>query len=448
MSGIAEILLSLGFKVSGSDISNSAVCKRLESLGAAVSIGQRASNIPEDVSLLVYSSAVRQDNPELQEARNREIPVVRRAEVLAELMRLKFGVGVAGSHGKTTTTSMIAAVLEAGGLDPTVIIGGQLHSLGSGGRLGRGDYLVAETDESDKSFLLLKPTLAVVTNIDSEHLSAYSSFSELEDSFEQFVNSVPFYGLSVLCVDDPRVRALSERYRRRKLTYGISPDAQLRGTAFVSRIESATGKFSTRFDVSKDGTFLASMELSMLGLHIAVNSLAAIGIGLEFGIPIDVIKAALKNFSGVKRRLEVLGKVKGVTVVSDYGHHPTEIKATIHAIRSGWCEELKTLRVVFQPHRFTRTRECFDEFLDAFGECDSLVITDIYSAGEDALEGVTSQSLLAAMRHPDGRIIAPVEEALSTVLKESVEGDVVLFLGAGSIGTFAERAFDNFSKSA
>jgi UDP-N-acetylmuramate--alanine ligase len=440
MSGLAEILLNLGFRVSGSDQKISATVVRLRQLGAEVFEGHAAEHLPEGASLLVYSSAIEPTNPEIIEAERRGLPIVRRAEVLAELMRLKYGVGVAGSHGKTTTTSMTAAILERGGLDPTVVIGGQVKSIGSGGKLGRSDYLVAETDESDRSFLLLRPTIAVVTNIDAEHLSAYASLAELEESFAQFVRSVPFYGLAVLCVDDPRVRDLAERYRGRKVTYGLAPQAQLRAL----HIEPRRG--GTSFDVVRNGETLTRVNLPMLGRHIVVNSLAAIAVGLEFGIPSETIAQALGEFSGVKRRLEVLGEFGGVTVVNDYGHHPTEVKATIQAVRAGWGNELRRLHVVFQPHRYTRTRDCFVMFLDAFGDCDRLTVTEIYAASEPPIEGITGEALAGAIAHPAARYIKDFDEVLASLVSEVAPGDVIVCLGAGSIGGFAERLASELTK--
>jgi UDP-N-acetylmuramate--alanine ligase len=440
MSGIAEILLNLGFRVSGSDLKSSSVCERLQKLGATVAVGHRAENVPDTTSLLVYSSAVTAANPELAEARRRGLPVIPRAAVLAELMRLKYGVAVAGSHGKTTTTSMTAAVLERGGLDPTVIIGGQVKSTGSGGKLGRGDFLVAESDESDRSFLLLKPTIAVVTNIDAEHLSAYSSPDDLENSFEQFVASVPFYGLAVLCTDDPKVCNLASRYAGRKVTYGFRDPAQLQAKNLVCK------KFVTSFDVYRSGEFLLHVDLPMLGRHIALNSLAAIAVGLEFGISPDKIAEALSTFSGVKRRLEVIAEIRGITIMNDYGHHPTEVAATLAAVKQGFGEDLGRLRVVFQPHRYSRTRDCFEEFITAFKDADELLLTDIYSAGEEPIIGIDAQSLCAAIAHENKTHVGQIEAAIPRLVTEAKAGDVVLCLGAGSIGTLPERLVAEFSK--
>lgn len=432
MSGLAEILLNLGFKVSGSDLRPSSVSDRLVGLGATVEFGHAAEYLPAAASLLVYSSAVKGENPELREAARRGIPVVRRAEVLAELMRLKFGVAVAGSHGKTTTTSMIAAVLERGGLDPTVIIGGVVRATGTGAKVGKSTFLVAESDESDRSFLLLKPTIAVVTNIDSEHLSAYASLQELEESFESFVKAVPFYGLAALCLDDPRLRALAQRLTRRCVTYGLSPDAQIRVTEIAHVDRGMRGR------VFSGSAELGTVELPMLGRHMLVNSLAAVAVGLEFGIPFEKIRDALANFSGVQRRLEIVGTVGGVTVMNDYGHHPTEIRATLRAIREGWGTELGRLHVIFQPHRYSRTKECFAEFVEAFADADRLVVSEIYAAGEEALEGIGGKVLCDAIAHSERSFVPAPVDALPALLEALRPGDVVLCLGAGSVGQLPE----------
>jgi UDP-N-acetylmuramate--alanine ligase len=433
MSGLAEILLKSGFKVSGSDIKKSEVTSRLESLGATIAIGHATSNVPAGASLVVYSSAVVMTNPEVREAKRRKIPVVRRAEVLAELMRLKFGVGVAGSHGKTTTTSMTAAILDAGGLDPTVVIGGQVKALGTGGRLGGGEYLVAETDESDRSFLLMKPTVAIVTNIDDEHMNAYRSRRDLEESFRRFVESVPFYGLAVLCVDDPVVRQMAQQSTRRVLTYGFSEGADLTATDVVG---SAAGM---EYSIIYRGAHLGRCRLPMLGRHLVLNSLAAIAVGLEFGISIDVIKSALASFGGVKRRLEVVGTARGVTVMNDYGHHPTEIRATLRAIKECFGSTIKRLLVVFQPHRYTRTQLCWDELLKAFGDADHLVISDIYAASEEPIVGVSGENLWREIVHPNKEFCVQLDEVLETLPARVQDGDLVLCLGAGPIGALPDR---------
>lgn len=441
MSGIAEILLCSGFRVSGSDLKCGDVCDRLEKLGAQIYSGHDEANVADDASLVVYSSAVSQDNPELLIARKRGLPVIRRAEVLAELMRLKYGVAVAGSHGKTTTTSMIAAVLEAGGLDPTVIIGGQVKSLGSGSKAGKSDYLVAEADESDRSFLLLKPTVAVVTNIDAEHLIAYSSLHELEQSFEQFIRAVPFYGLAVLCADDPKLVSIANSLSGRVVSYGVSPTADLRGVNFEYT------KQATSCDVYRGEELLFRLTMPILGDHLLINSLAAVAVGLEFGVDPATIERALNGFSGVARRLEVVSEQNGVTVINDYAHHPTEIKATLKAIKLAWAAEQGRLIVVFQPHRYSRTRDCFFAFLDAFDQGDHLYITDIYPAGEEPIPGVTSEALCAAVKQPNKEHVPQLETLLGTLPGQLVAGDVVACLGAGSIGVFSKNLAEELAKA-
>ncbi len=440
MSGIAEVLINLGFAVSGSDLKWSPACERLRSFGAQVALGHAGENIPPSASLLVYSSAVGQKNPELVEARHRGIPVISRAEVLAELMRLKYGVAVAGSHGKTTTTSMAADVMEAGGLDPTVIIGGIVKALGSGSKLGKGDFLVAESDESDRSFMLLKPAIAVITNIDEEHLTAYSSLADLEESFEKFVSAVPFYGLAVFCIDDRRVRDIALRYERRKVTYGFSPDAQIRADALTFSDGAAS------FDVYHGEKKLFRLDFPMPGRHFAQNALAAIAVGLEFEIPPETIQRALAAFSGVGRRLEMLPKVKGITIVNDFGHHPTEIRATLAALRAGWEKSMKRLHVVFQPHRFTRTRDCFARFIEAFTDADNLIVTEIYPAGEEPIEGIDGRKLEAAIQHPHKKYAPDLDSAISLLTPEVADGDFVLCLGAGSIGTLPGKLYTALSE--
>lgn len=433
MSGLAEILLTSGFKVSGSDIKNSDVCCRLRDLGASIAIGHAAGNIPESASLVVYSSAVTTTNPEMREAKRRKLPIVRRAEVLAELMRLKFGVGVAGSHGKTTTTSMTAAILDAAKLDPTVVIGGQVKSLGSGARLGQGEYLVAETDESDRSFLLLKPTVAIVTNIDDEHMNAYRSRKDLEDSFKRFVDSVPFYGLAILCVDDPVVRQIARECKRRVLTYGFSSDAALTATDIKATPE------GMQFGVLYHGAHLGRFRLPMLGRHLVQNCLAAIGVGLEFGVSIETIRESLAAFGGVKRRLEVVGSARGITVMNDYGHHPTEIKATLAAVRDCFGSSLQRLFVIFQPHRYTRTQLCWSQYLSAFGDADRLILSEVYAASEEPIVGVSGETLLQEIQHANKEFIPVVDEVPAKLAPQLTSGDFVVCLGAGSVGALPEK---------
>lgn len=433
MSGIAEILINLGFKVSGSDISKSEVCRRLEGMGAEICYGHAAANLKEEASLLVYSSAVNQENPELIEANRRGIPVIRRAEVLAELMRLKHGIGVAGSHGKTTTTSMTGAILEGAGLDPTVIIGGIVRSVGTGGRFGQGDYLVAESDESDRSFLLLRPAIAVVTNIDREHMEAYESFEDLKESFSRFVHSVPFYGLAVLCYDDPYVRELAEGYKGRKVSYGFSEDADIQARNAVFH------HLKSSFEVWVHDELQGRVSIPLPGRHLVSNSLAAIAIGLELGVEFQAVIQALGEFGGVKRRMEILHDNGGATLISDYGHHPTEIKATLSAIREGWGEGAGRVYTVFQPHRYSRTRDCFQEFQSCFSDTDYLVTTDIYAASESPLDGISGESLFSSIDHPEKKYVRSIQDFTLEDLPELKEDDVVIFLGAGSIGGVAEK---------
>ena len=426
MSGIAEVLLHQGFKVSGSDISFNDSCKRLVSLGAQISIGHKSENLPPEASLLVYSSAVKRDNPELTAAIGRKIPVVPRAQVLAELMRLKHGIAVAGSHGKTSTTSFIAHMLQGAGLDPTVVIGGKVNSIGgSGARLGKGSFLVAESDESDRSFLLLRPTIAVVTNIDSEHLDAYASMAELEESFKTFINSVPFYGLAALCTDDPRLQKISESYERRKVTFGLGPNAEIRAQNIKA---SRTGMSYT---VLRNGEELFTVNLPMHGYHMVSNSLGAVAVGLELGVSLENISNGLETFPGVGRRLELVDTVKGVEVMTDYGHHPTEIRATIGALRQSRPDA--KIHVVFQPHRYSRTKSCFVDFVGAFKDCDSIFVTEIYAASEEPIEGLSGTTLTSALDHPNKRFIGDFKDFIH-LIPQVKEGDVILCLGAGSIG--------------
>lgn len=432
MSGIAEILLNQGFKVSGSDQKITPVCQRLISLGAIIHEGHKAENVTDDTSLLVYSSAIVAENVELIKAKELSIPVIRRAEVLAELMRLKYGVAVAGSHGKTSTTSLVASVMEQGKLDPTVIVGGVAQTYGSASKLGKSDYLVAESDESDRSFLLLKPTLAVVTNIDEEHLTAYGSIEDLEQCFLNFISAVPFYGLSVLCSDDPRIRKLLKRVRTRYVTYGENPDADLRGELLE------TTPTRTSFNVYFHNELLGRVDLSAIGRHFMLNSLASIAIGLEFGISFSDIQEALSTFRGVKRRIEVLGNPKGITVINDYAHHPTEIKASLNAIKDGYIKNGNKIHLIFQPHRYSRTQDCMNNFENCFNDSDNLFISDIYSAGEKPIEGVDSRTLCEISKHKNVRYIPTLDNCFDEIKSTATDGDILVCMGAGSIGGFAE----------
>jgi UDP-N-acetylmuramate--alanine ligase len=433
MSGIAEVLLTLGYRVSGTDQRQSSVLDRLASLGATIAVGHSREHLAKDASILVYSSAVTQSNPELVEARARGIPVIRRAEVLAELIRLKYGVVVAGAHGKTTTTAMIGRILEEGGKDPTVILGGTLRSSGGGGVLGRGDFLVAESDESDRCFLLLSPAIAVVTNIDAEHLSAYGSMEELERSFSQFLHAVPFYGLAITCADDPRVASLAASLERRVVTYGLESPATI--TAHDIKLEPG----SSSYVVVKDNQEIGTVSLGMSGRHMVLNSLAAIAVGLEVGIPMETITRALRQMPGIARRMELLRDHQDLLVMSDYGHHPTELRATIRAVRDAWSSRFKRLVVVFQPHRYSRTKDCFEQFRDVFGDADIVLITEIYSAGEAPIPGISGETLCESLQHAGREFVGGVDGLSQRLKSVTLPGDLVLFLGAGSIGSIAEE---------
>jgi len=438
MSGIAELLANLGYVVSGSDAKRSDVTARLEqSFGVMVFEGHRADQVG-GADVVVYSSAVRASNPEMVEARARGIPVIPRAEMLAELMRLRFSIAVAGSHGKTTTTSMIALVLEHAGLDPTAVIGGRLSAFGSNARLGRGDYLVAEADESDRSFLMLWPSIAVVTNIDDEHMESYGEIAVLQDAFVEFVNKVPFYGAVVACVDDPNLRAIVPRVTRRLVTYGLdSADAHVLAT------DVELGAFGGRCVVHRRGAggieTLGRIELAVPGRHNLQNALAAVAVGERVGLEFDRVAAALASFHGAERRFERHGEVNGVLVVDDYGHHPTEIAAVMSAARATLNRRLV---VAFQPHRYSRTAHLLDSFGPSLKEADEIVLSDVYAAGEEPIAGVTVDRLAESIRRGSGRpvhIARTLDEVLAELLRLAQPGDAVVTLGAGSIGTIPRR---------
>lgn len=427
MSGIAEVLLNLNYKVSGSDLRASDTTERLVSLGAEIGIGHSAENL-KNVDVVVISSAVHDDNPEVVEARRLHIPVIPRAEMLAELMRMKYGIAIAGTHGKTTTTSMAASVLGHAGIDPTIVIGGKLNAIGTNARLGQGKFLVAEADESDGSFLVLSPTIAIVTNIDADHLDHYSGIEEIKDTFVEFINKVPFYGLAVLCLDDPNIRAILPRVKKRYMTYGLSSQADVRATHVTHN------GFQTTFVAHYKGYRLGEISFPMPGPHNVLNAMACIAIAMELDVPFAAIQEGFARFSGVGRRFTVKGEPKGVMVVDDYGHHPAEIKATLAAARHGWPE--RRIIAAFQPHRFTRTHELFNEFVTAFYDADVLVLTDVYAAGEQPIEGATAAHLVDEIsRHgqKDVTLIANRElipEHLAGIVRE---GDIVITLGAGNI---------------
>ena len=428
MSGIAEILLNLGYRVTGSDQKRGEAVERLERLGAKVFIGHEAGHV-EGAHVVVFSSAVSRDNIEVQVARQRQIPTIPRAEMLAELMRLKYGIAVAGTHGKTTTTSLIGAVLAEGRYDPTIVVGGRVTSLGSNARLGQGEYLVAEADESDGSFLKLQPTIAVVTTVDAEHLDHYGTLEAVRDAFVEFVNKVPFYGAAVLCLDQPNIQMLMPRIEKRIVTYGLESGADL-----VGRRLHLSG-MTSRFEVSQRGGLLGECTLQIPGRHNVLNALAAVGVGLDLDIPFVTIQKALAGFAGVQRRFQVRGRARGVTVVDDYGHHPAEIRATLAAAKAGFDCRVVT---VFQPHRYSRTHHLRQEFLTAFNQADVLVVMDIYAAGEAPLPGVTADGLADGIRAHGHRNVtylgsdrARIVEHLADIVRT---GDLVLTLGAGDVG--------------
>ncbi len=432
MSGIAELLLNLGYQVSGSDLKQSPVTDRLAALGGKIFSGHSAGNV-EGANVVVISSAVRPDNVEVVEAKRLQIPVIPRAEMLAELMRLKYGVAIAGSHGKTTTTSMIATVLVNGGFDPTAVIGGRLNAFGSNAKLGKGDFLVAEADESDGSFLKLTPAIAVVTNIDREHLDHYADLEEIKSAFVAFANKVPFYGAAVLCLDDPNVQAILPQIERRIVTYGTSNQADL----VASHIEFQ--EFGTSCQVRFRGNPLGTLRLRIPGKHGILNALAAVATGLELEIPFEKIASALASFQNADRRFQIKGKKGNVLVVDDYGHHPTEIAATLSAARHACDRRIVT---VFQPHRYSRTQALEEDFARAFYNADILIIVPIYAAGEEPLPGITSERLVEQIKkfgHRDVRCALNFAEA-HMILKDTIQdGDLLLTLGAGDIWKVGEE---------
>jgi UDP-N-acetylmuramate--alanine ligase len=433
MSGIAEVLLNQGYEVSGSDLRESEVTRRLASLGCEITYGHRKENV-KDADVVVVSSAIRKGNPEVEAAEERLIPVIPRAEMLAELMRMKRGIAIAGTHGKTTTTSLIATVLGAAGLDPTVVIGGKLNSLGSNAKLGQGEFLVAEADESDGSFLKLMPTIAVVTNIDPEHLDYYrKGIEEIKEAFLGFINRIPFYGLAVLCLDHPNVQSLIPRLKKRFTTYGLTTQADFRAK------EISFDGLLTRFRVIQGQEEVGELQLRMPGLHNVYNALATVATAFELDIPFRVIQDALRHFAGIQRRFQIKGEKRGILIVDDYGHHPMEIQATLKAARTGWSRRIVA---VFQPHRFTRTQALFQDFLTAFYDADILILTEIYPAGEDRIEGVEAKALFEGIReygHKDVTFVADKRQIVSHLLKVIEPGDLVITMGAGDIWQVADE---------
>jgi UDP-N-acetylmuramate--alanine ligase len=432
MSGIAEVLLNLGYKVSGSDLKLSPVTERLAAMGAKVFAGHAPENIAGS-DVVVISSAVRSDNPEVQAARAQHIPVIPRAEMLAELMRLKYGIAVAGMHGKTTTTSMIAAAMAAGGLDPTVVVGGRVDALGSNARIGKSKYLVAEADESDRSFLRLSPIVEVVTNIDREHMDCYRDLRDVEQTFLAFMDLVPFYGIIVACADDENLRNLLPQVRRRVLTYGTHDNVDFRITG--RRFAPGDGErlSLSSFHIHYRGADLGEFRLRVPGAHNVLNAAAAVAVGMGLDVPVDRIREALEQFNGVDRRFQVKGRVNGVSVIDDYGHHPTEIRATLAAARQ--CG-FGRVHVIFQPHRYSRTQLLMDEFATAFGDADSLVLLDIYPASEAPIPGVTSLALAERIAQNGPTRVARAasfDEAAQLACESAQPGDMILTLGAGNV---------------
>jgi len=427
MSGIAEVLLTLGYSVSGSDVKPSNITERLQDLGATIYEGHKASNA-DGAHVVVTSSAVKPDNPEVVEAHKMKIPVIPRAEMLAELMRLKYGIAVAGAHGKTTTTSMVASILAEAHLDPTFVVGGKVNQAGTTARLGKGEYFVVEADESDRSFLMLAPVVAVVTTIDREHLDQYNSLEDIQDAFTQFVNRVPFYGAVILCLDEPNVQAIIPNVKRPIITYGTSSQADL--VISDVKLEGLESEFRLTYRGDDLGLFRLSHPP---GMHNVRNAAAAAAVALYLNVASDLIREGLAKFAGVGRRFDIKGTVNDITVIDDYGHHPAEIRATLAAARG--CK-FNRLLVLFQPHRYTRTRHLWSEFCRAFNEADVLVLTDIYAASEPPIPGVTSEALSAAIReagHKNVHYSRSIQEGIESLLKQARPGDAILTVGAGNI---------------
>lgn len=431
MSGIAEVLLTQGYRVTGSDLASSDVTLRLETLGGTIFIGHDESHV-NGAQVVVVSSAVQDSNPEVVAAKTNLVPVIPRAEMLAELMRLKFGVAIAGAHGKTTTTSLVASVLAHAGLDPTFVVGGKVNAMGTHARLGRSDLLIAEADESDGSFLRLSPSIAVVTNVDREHLDYYGSMDRMEAAFLEFVNNVPFYGAAVLCADDLRLRAMLPQMRKRYVTYGIHPSSDAHVPDFQAT-EITVQRGVTDFRARRQGKDLGPFRLNVPGVHNVSNALAAIAVAWELDVPLDLIRTGMAAFSGVERRFHVRGEKEGIVVVDDYGHHPTEIRLTLATVKTVWPGRLV---VIFQPHRYSRTRDLLDDFAHAFDQADALYVTPVYAAGESPITGVSGETLVERVRaagHPSVHWMENADGAVSRLIPELHPGDRVLTLGAGDV---------------
>jgi len=433
MSGIAEVLLNLGYQISGSDVKLSPITERLSGMGATVYEGHQSSNV-QGARALVVSSAVDEQNPEVQEARRMQIPVIPRGELLAELMRLKYGIAVAGSHGKTTTTSMTATILNYAGLDPTVVVGGRVGTMGgANARVGRSDFLVVESDESDGSFLKLAPIIAVVTNIDREHLDHYPGLAEIRAAFIEFVNKVPFYGAVIVCLDDPNVQGILPEIRRRTITYGTTSQAD------IEAMDVGCGHFASDFRLRYRSADLGRFHLGIPGRHNVLNAMAAVAVAMELEVKPDTIREALATFNGVDRRFQVRGKERGVTVVDDYGHHPTEIRATLDGARL--CG-FRRVHVLFQPHRYSRTHLLMDEFARSFHQADTLFVMDIYAASEKPIEGVTAESLVERIRqfgHRGVEYVGTMERGIDALVGVAQDDDLVLTLGAGSVSQAGDK---------
>jgi len=434
MSGLAEILVDQGFTVTGSDRSASDNTERLEGLGIHVAIGHDAKNVEKDVDVLVYSSAIPPENPEVVVARQRNIPVIRRAEMLAEVMRLKYGIGIAGTHGKTTTTSMVSLILMEGGVDPTVIVGGRLHGLaGSNARMGKGDFIVVEADEYDRSFLSITPTIAVLTTLETDHLDCYRDLEDIKSAFIQFAAKVPFYGFVVLCLDEPALQDIMPKIKKKIITYGLNGQADLQAVDIVHR------QNRTRFTVLRNGAELGEIELQIPGKHNVQNALAAIAVGLSLNVPFAKVKTGIEKFTGVFRRWEVKAELQGITVVDDYAHHPTEIKATLAGVKAGWR---RRVICVFQPHLYSRTRDFYDEFGRSFFNADVLVVTDVYPAREEPIQGVSGELIANAAKvfgHKQVHYVPDKTSVPSFLMGIKQEGDIVITMGAGDIWKFGEQ---------
>jgi UDP-N-acetylmuramate--alanine ligase len=440
MSGIAEVLLNLGYSVSGSDVKLSPVTNRLANMGAAVCTGHSPDNVA-GADVVIVSSAITRDNVEVVAAHGRHIPVIQRAEMLAELMRLKYGIAIGGMHGKTTTTSMVAAVLAAGGLDPTVVVGGRVDAMGSNARLGKSQYLVAEADESDRSFLKLSPILAVVTNIDREHMDCYRDMKDVRKTFREFMDRVPFYGMVVACNDNEELRTVLPSVQRRTLTYGLRKGSDFQIASVRCGPQENSAALSS-FRVSYRGSDLGEFHLQVPGEHNVENATAAIAVGIGLDVPVERIREALAGFNGVDRRFQRIGTVNGVTVIDDYGHHPTEIRATLAAARQ--CG-FRKIQVIFQPHRYTRTQLLLDEFATAFGDADSIIVVDIYAASEPPIPGVTAELVVSRVAEAGGRRVlyaSSFAEAVTLATNSAKSGDMILTLGAGNVWQLGPRLLE------